>query len=255
MAYGERVIGQEVCVCWVGRHRCLHQILSVNLELYSGDRGGAEVFKDVDFEEDYENIRNAVFSGWEERGRCERVLSMSVLGDKSLSHLPCLLNTKTLGLSERQSDRMGRDLALSLAEHVTPSPTYPPTFHPFIFCPCPSTHVSSIHPSHVHVHPRIHLPTHSPSIHLLSIHPPTHLSSIHLLTYVFSLAMLIPQPGSNPCSLWWKHGVLTLDCQGVSHHAPVFYPPTHLSSPSVRPSSQPATHLSLAALVKCPHSL
>ena len=46
-------------------------------------------------------------------------------------------------------------------------------------------------------------------------------------------------------------------------YPPVFYssthlspsPPTHVSSPSICLSIHPTTHLSLAALVKCPHSL
>ena len=75
---------------------------------------------------------------------------------------------------------MGRDLCLSPAEHVTPSPTYPPTFHPFIFCPCPSTHVHpSIHPMSMSIHASIYLLILHPFIFYLSIHPPTYLLSIY----------------------------------------------------------------------------
>ena len=124
-------------------------------------------------------------------------------------------------------------------DSLTHLPTHLPSIHLLSMSihSCPS-----IHPSHVHVHPCIHLPTHSPSIHLLSIHPPTHLSSIHLLTYVFSLAMLIPQPGVKPMppvveawrpNPWTARKVPPRTCL-LSTHPPTY--PLHLF---VHPSSQP----------------
>ena len=94
-------------------------------------------------------------------------------------HVPCLLNIRAIGVT---LVRWGRDLCLSPAERLTPSTHLP-------------THLPSIHPS---IHPSIYLLILHPFTFCPCIHTPTHLSSIHLLTYVFSLALLIPQPGVKP---------------------------------------------------------
>ena len=119
-------------------------------------------------------------------------------------HLPCLLNIRAIGVT---LVRWGRDLCLSPAELLTPSTHLP-------------THLPSIHPS---IHPSIYLLILHPFTFCPCIHTPTHLSSIHLLTYVFSLALLIPQPGAKPMPLQWKHGVLTIGLLGRSHHPLVFF--------------------------------
>ena len=159
-------------------------------------------------------------------------------------HLPCLLNIRAIGVT---LVRWGRDLCLSPAECLTPSTHLP-------------THLPSIHPS---IHPYIYLLILHAFTFCPCIHTPTHLSSIHLLTYVFSLALLIPQPGVKPMppaveawspNHWTAREVPPPTCLLFIH------PPIPLSThPRILSiyclSIHPTTHLSLAALVKCPHSL
>ena len=159
-------------------------------------------------------------------------------------HLPCLLNIRAIGVT---LVRWGRDLCLSPAECLTPSTHLP-------------TRLPSIHPS---IHPYIYLLILHPFTFCPCIHTPTHLSSIHLLTYVFSLALLIPQPGVKPMppaveawspNHWTAREVPPPTCLLFIH------PPIPLSThPRILSiyclSIHPTTHLSLAALVKCPHSL